>query len=82
MALRNEIDVAHVDLGLFTLDQLKLIHAYTERAEDRFRELFNRLLSKVYSGAFIVTPYTSTSPRPEAVALVERLRSQTRQQEV
>src|SRR5262249_35108189 len=77
MALRNEIDVGHVELGLFTMDQLKIIHAFTERAEGSFRELFDRLLSQVKSGGFVVAPYTAISARPEAVAIVERLRERT-----
>ncbi len=39
MALRNEIDVGHVDLSLFKRDHLQLIHGYTERAESAFRTL-------------------------------------------
>src|SRR5260221_635501 len=31
MALRNEVDVAHVDLSLFTSSPLQHVHAYTER---------------------------------------------------
>jgi hypothetical protein len=77
IALRNEIDVGHVELGLFTMDQLKIIHAFTERAEAAFRELFDRLLPRVESGEFVVAPYTVTSARPEAVAIVERLRERT-----
>ncbi len=77
MALRNEIDVGHIELGLFTMDQLKVIHAFTERAEGAFRELFERLLSAVESGGFAVAPYTASSVRPEAVAIVERLREGT-----
>jgi 2-iminobutanoate/2-iminopropanoate deaminase len=77
MALRNEIDVGHVELGLFTMDQLKIIHAFTERAEGAFRDLLDRLLSQVESGGFAVAPYTATSARPEAVALIERLRQRT-----
>jgi hypothetical protein len=67
LALRNEIDVGHVELGLFTMDQLKIIHAFTERAEGAFRDLLDRLLSQVESGGFAVTPYTATSARPEGL---------------
>lgn len=77
MALRNEIDVGHVELGLFTMDEVKIIHAFTERAEGAFRELFDRLLARVESGEFIVAPYTASKARPEAVAIVERLRKRT-----
>ncbi len=33
MALRTELDAGLVELGLFTIDQLKIIHGFTERAE-------------------------------------------------
>ena len=39
MALRNEIDVGHVVLSLFTREQLALIHGYTDHAEEAFRIL-------------------------------------------
>lgn len=74
MALRNQIDVGHVDLGLFKPDQLALIHAYVDRAEEAFRVLLDRLLKKVAAGDFEVEPYELGPPRPEAVAVVERLR--------
>ena len=77
LALRNEIDVAHVELGLFTVDQLKVIHAFTERAEAAFREMFDRLLARIEAGEVDVAPHTLASPRSEAVALIERLRQHT-----
>ena len=43
MALRNEIDVGHVDLSLFRVDQLAVIHGYAEYAEGAFRVLFKRI---------------------------------------
>ena len=33
MALRNEIDVGHVDLSIYTRRQLNALHRYTEVAE-------------------------------------------------
>lgn len=73
MALRNEIDVGHVDLGLFSPEQLVLIHGYVQRAEQAFRDLFQRLLKKVQAGQFEIAPYTRASVRQEAVRVVERL---------
>jgi hypothetical protein len=75
MALRNEIDVAHVELGLFKMDQLTTIHAYTDRAERAFRELFERLLRRVESGEADIVPHELGPPRDEAIKLVERLKS-------
>ena len=74
MALRNEIDVGHVDLGLFKRDQLALIHGYVGRAEYAFGVLLDRLLNKVATGEFEVEPYQAGPAKPEAVAIVERLR--------
>lgn len=75
MALRNEIDVGHVELGLFTMDQLKTIHAFTERAEGAFREMFERLLCRVESGEGEIAPHELGPPRDEAIKLIDRLKS-------
>lgn len=77
MALRNEIDVGHVELGLFKLNQLKIIHAFTERAEGAFREMFERLLASIEEGRMDVPAYENASPRKEALDLIERLRKYT-----
>lgn len=74
MALRNEIDVGHVELGLFTMDQLRVIHSFTERAEGAFRELFERMLSRIESGEADVVPHELGPPRDSAIAVIERLR--------
>lgn len=74
MALRNEIDVGHVDLSLFKPDHLQLIHGYTERAESAFRELLSRVLTRVEDGTFTVSAYVATPAAGEAIKVVERLR--------
>jgi len=73
MALRNEIDVGHVDLGLFKPDHLKLIHGYTERAEYAFRQLLQRVLTRVAEGTYEIAPYTRGPVRHSAVRVVERM---------
>ncbi len=50
MALRNAIDVGHVDLGVFTVDQLKVIHAYTDLAEGAFEICSSEYLSEPHAG--------------------------------
>lgn len=74
MALRNEIDVGHVDLSLFKVDQLALIHGYAERAERAFRLLFKRILEATASGLFEIQPYEPKPAAGEAVRVIERLR--------
>jgi hypothetical protein len=75
IALRNQIDVGHVELGLFTMDQLKTIHSFTEQAGGAFREMFERLLSRVETGQADVTPHELGPPKDEAIKLIERLKS-------
>ena len=74
MLLRNEIDVGHVELGLFTMDQLTILHSYTERAEAVFRDLLKRVIVRVESGEFEIASYEPQEPRPQAVKIIERLR--------
>ena len=74
MALRNDIDVGHVELGLFTLDQLKTIHAFTELAEGSFREMLERFLNRVESGQVDVAPHELGPPKEAAIKLIERLK--------
>lgn len=73
MALRNEIDVGHVDLGLYKPEHLTLINGYVDRAEEAFRALFSRLLTKIASGEFTVEPYQRAPARDGALAVIERL---------
>lgn len=77
IALRNEIDVGHVELGLFSMDQLKVIHAFTERAETAFRNMLDRLLKRIEEGKDDIASYELGAPRKEAIALIERLRKYT-----
>jgi hypothetical protein len=75
MVLRNEIDVGHVDLGVFTVDQLKVIHAYTDLAEEAFRDLLKRILERTARGEWEVSGYELGAPDAEATKIVERLRA-------
>ena len=54
MALRNEIDVGHVKLSLFSQAQLNILHRYTDAAEGAFRSMLQRLLAKIESGYDVI----------------------------
>lgn len=73
MALRNKIDVGHVDLSLFTQKQLTVLHSYAERSEDHFRELLQRVLDKVHKQKFDVPAYTNRTPRNEVLKIIEKI---------
>ena len=74
MALRNEINVGHVDLALFKPEHLALIHAYVGRAEFAFRELLQRLLRKIQAGETDVVPHHPAPAHGDSIAVIDRLR--------
>ena len=55
--LRSNIDVAHVQLRVYTVEQLKTVHTYVENAEQKFQEMLSRLLEKIESGEITLDPY-------------------------
>ena len=73
MALRDEIDVAHISLAAFGPRQLDTIFRYAESAEQHFRDLLQRLLAATIAGSFTLEPYEDTGPRPGATVLLKRL---------
>jgi len=73
MALRNEIDVGHVDLSLFNTEQLKLIHGYTERVEQCFRELLARIVAKVKQGTWQIPEHVAHNLSTAARKVLDRL---------
>ena len=74
MALRNEIDVGHVDLSLFKADHLALIHGFTEHAETTFRNLLKRLFERLASDDFEITQYDPAPASGKAVEIVKRIK--------
>ena len=64
------------------MDQLKVIHAFTERAEEAFRTMFERLLIAIEDGKWDIAPYSLGAPRREAIQLIERLRKYTSERAV
>jgi hypothetical protein len=79
MALRNEIDVAHVDLSIYKLEQLTVIHNYVERCEFAFRGLFKKLLKQLEGGTYSVPRYTPTPPSSATVRIIDKLRDSMRE---
>lgn len=75
MALRDNIDVAHVGLCIFTLDQLKVIHGYVENGEGVFREMFKRLFSAIENDQYQIAPHEIAKPFKDVVAIIDKMRS-------
>lgn len=73
MALRNNIDSAHVDLSIFTREQLKILHAYTEEAENAFREMLKRLVSETQSDNYKPIQYGNPNRRRETEKIIDRI---------
>lgn len=74
IALRNNIDSGHVDLSIFTLEQLTILQSYTEAAEDIFRELLSKVFEEIENGTYEVEQYEESGHRKEAAKIIERLK--------
>jgi len=73
IAIRNQIDSAHVDLSIFTRKQLNTLHAYTEVAEIAFKEMLKRLLTKTQLGLYKPVQYGKPSRRQEAEKIIDKI---------
>jgi hypothetical protein len=73
IVLRNNIDSAHVDLSLFTMSQLHVLHSYTEIAERAFRQLLSRILGEIESGRYEVAQHGDSSCDPRTANIIQRL---------
>lgn len=73
MALRNNIDSAHVDLSIFTRKQLRVLHAYTEVAETAFRELLKRVLVGIETKQYTPAQYGEPSRRRSVEKIIDRI---------
>ena len=73
MALRNQIDVAHVDLSLYDENQRILFQKYADHAEHVFQTLLDRVLKKIEKGEFDVAEYDVKPARKDAVKIFNHL---------
>ena len=75
MALRNEIDVGHIQLELLNPSELRILHSYILQCEDKFKELLERTVSAVEDGTFNVREYSvQTTPAASTGALKKMAR--------
>lgn len=73
MALRDEIDVGHVDLSLYTRRQLNALHRYTQAADNVFSGLLQRLMLHMEKGSFTLIPHAPSSPDSVARRIIEKI---------
>lgn len=73
MALRNEVDVGHVKLTLFKLDDLRVLWRYTEEAESMFRDLLRRLSFRAQAGFPDTLPHEVGKPDSKVSTVLRRL---------
>lgn len=73
--LRSEFDVAHVSLSFLSRGQLKILHDYSNIAEEAFRGLLKTVLEKVDAGEYALLPDTNLELSSDKDAFLEKLRS-------
>ena len=74
MALRSEIDSAHVQLAVFESDDLKVLQEYVDNIELPFRNLFRRLLESIVGGTFQLSPFDAKETRRSAKLVIQKLK--------
>ena len=74
MVLRDEFYVAHLNLSMLKPEQLRTLHDYTNLAEQSFRELLKKVLTKVDSGEYALAADPKSSLSGEKQAILRKLR--------
>lgn len=76
MALRDQLDVAHVVIDTLPPQKLKTIHEYVDNLEGDFRRMFKSLIEKIEAGEFTEAEYfTKTSNQSKIDHIIERINS-------
>jgi len=79
LALRNQIDVGHVFLGILNQEQLRILHDYVDGAEGRFRDLLGRVCDGIEDGSFQLPTHNDSGPKRKVISIIERVeRAKTR----
>ncbi len=73
LTLRNAIDIAHPTLAVFSTDDAMVLWRYTDRAEDAFRTLLQRVFERVAAGTFDLQPAQDVSPSSESLGVIKRI---------
>jgi hypothetical protein len=73
LALRSELDVAHVWLALLASDQIEALTAYAEHAIDRFRDLLNKVAKLSIDGDVLIPEYAPVAADANAAAVIDAI---------
>jgi hypothetical protein len=76
MALRSELDVAHIALFQLDHEQAQVVSNYVESIEASFRELFRDVLRKVQCGETVGTPKNDWKPSRSVSKVIDRMRAE------
>lgn len=73
MILRNEFDVGHVSISLFTREQLDALYMYLEETERDFQELLKKVISKIKDGSYTLRQDPDLSLDKDKLKIMNRL---------
>jgi hypothetical protein len=71
LALRSEMDVAHVWLALLSSDQIEALTAYAENAVSRFRDLLTKVVQLSIDGDAQIPEYVPAAADSKATAVID-----------
>jgi hypothetical protein len=73
LALRSNLDVAHVSLAVFDAEQLECLHTYTQEATRKFQSLLATVVDRYDSEVYVAEPYDASAPKREVERILHRL---------
>src|ERR1700686_3099957 len=76
MALRANLDVAHVSLTQLSFEQLRPVHRYLDDAETAFRNMLQRLLLGLKNGTTPPPKYQDEGPGEQLLTVLDRIRKE------
>ncbi|MBN1637618.1 MAG: hypothetical protein JW866_01530 [Ignavibacteriales bacterium] len=72
MLLRNEFDVGHVSIALFTQTQLDTLYSYLEKTQNDFRDLLKIIINKVEDGSYSLKNDSDLKPDEDKLRTINR----------
>ena len=73
MALRNVIDIGHVDLSLYSRRQLDALQNYTEFAKSAWGDMLQLLMDQIADGKYVLDQYVQSPADSIAARIIERI---------
>jgi hypothetical protein len=81
IALRNGLDVGHVQLAILEAQRLAVLHRFVTDIEEHFRDLLRDVLRLAEEGLMVAPEYEESGPSSETLTIIDRIAARQDQQD-